>query len=552
MKPTLGIYGIQDRSDNEWPEYIHDHSLTYMQDGNILYHNLLERITGVKHDNKLHKRLYRILKESKLISKDYDIIFTDSVVGRSFISAQGNIRFEAPLFPGKLKQEAEQGYCWWIDKEVKAYIINHELAHIYSCLPFFGPFRDKSLLVHFDGGASISNFSAWLYKNEKMTLLGHHWKLKYLSSLFNANALMFKMLNIKRKDHNSLPGKLMGYASYGNYRPEMEEWLKNNDYFSNIWRNKSLFFNAVRKSFSASIQHFNTHDTFFRDIAATVQHIFTRDFLSHLKNIVEQTNAENLYYTGGSALNIMTNSAITESGLFSNMFIPPCTNDTGLSIGAAAYHEQKKGNAIKIHSPFLNNHLLEDYTWDSQERKKRQQLLKTLCYKIAQGKIIGLCNESGESGPRAVGNRSVIARPDSIDLAKKVSMICKRREWYRPVAPVMLEKNTRYFVLKEHIHHLSKYMLLNFFIPEKRRTEIAGTVHVDGTARIQTIFNREQHHFLYDLLVLLDGTYQMKALINTSFNVRGKPMVHSREDAFAQAKEMKLDAVVINYEYIEL
>jgi len=131
-------------------------------------------------------------------------------------------------------------------------------------------------------------------------------------------------------------------------------------------------------------------------------------------------------------------------------------------------------------------------------------------------------------------------------LAKKVSEEHKKREWYRPVAPVMLGKNTKYFTGLSETNHLSKYMLVDFEISENKRKEIEGVVHVDGTSRIQTIFERDENPYLFDLLTELDEIYNIKALINTSFNIKGEPIVHTSEGAILSAKNMKLDGVVIN------
>ena len=110
------------------------------------------------------------------------------------LSRQGNVRFEAPL-SRQLACGAEAGRCWWFGREVSAWALNHELAHLFSCLPFFGMFKENSLLVHFDGGASLSNFSAWLFKEGKLINLLAHWDYRYLTSIFNANALVFGVRN---------------------------------------------------------------------------------------------------------------------------------------------------------------------------------------------------------------------------------------------------------------------------------------------------------------------------------------------------------------------
>ena len=176
-KSTLAIYGIQDRNDSEYPLYVHDHSLCLMKEGKVKNLLQLERKTRRKRDNKLYRELHPILKEARMIGRDdYDVVFVDNVVGRTFLSPDGQIRFEAPL-NDSLSNDLEKGRCWWYDREIEGYVLNHELAHIFSCLPFFGNFKENSLLVHFDGGASLGNFSAWTYHNNAIESVEYHWDL---------------------------------------------------------------------------------------------------------------------------------------------------------------------------------------------------------------------------------------------------------------------------------------------------------------------------------------------------------------------------------------
>lgn len=539
-KPTLAIYGIKDIKNSGYPVFVHDHNISFFKNGKLEKHAQLERITRKKYDNTIDNHIYDLLKTEKLIKEDFDIVFTDNVIGRAFISKNGEIRFEGPL-NSDLTTGLEKGKCWWFGKEKDAYVLNHELAHIYSCLPFFGNFKDNSLLVHFDGGASLSSFSAWTLKNNSLTKVEYHWDLKYLSSFFNANALAFAIIGAKEFDQHSVPGKLMGFASFGKYSTELENWLIENDYFQNIWNKKSVFFDKAKKDFNIDIKSFDQHNSFLQNIAATFQYIFQRDFIKRLKEIQFQTSTDYLYLSGGSALNILANTEIVKSNVFKDVFIPPCTNDSGLSIGAGAFMEQLKHGNIELHDPYLNNWALEDYN-----TKYTGNDISELAIQISEGKVIGVCNGYGESGPRALGNRSILALANSKRIAKKVSEEHKKREWYRPVAPVMLEKNAKYFTGLSEIHHLSKLMLLDFKILENKMSEIEGVVHVDGTSRIQTIFKREENQFIYDLLTELDEKFDIKALINTSFNIKGEPIVHTTEDALRSAKNMKLDGVVIN------
>jgi len=539
-KATLAIYGIQDRIDSEYPLYVHDHSICLMRNGRVEKMLQLERKTRVKRDNKLYLHIYDLLKEQKLISTDdYDVVFVDNVVGRSFINKQGNIRFEAPLV-STVSDTVEKGRCWWFDKGIDAYALNHELAHISSCLPFYGNFKENSLVVHFDGGASLSNFSSWLYKDNKLQLIDFNWDFKYLSSLYNANALVFGIIGAKQFDQNSVPGKMMGMASFGEYSLEIENWLKENNYFEDCWKSKAVFYEKARESFGWKNNKLDQKDSFLHDILATMQFVFQRDFYIKIEELQSLYKSDYLYYSGGSALNIVTNNKLVESGLFKQVYIPPCAEDSGLALGAAAYVEYLKHGKVEHHSPYLNNWGIEDYKSDFSSDD-----ISVIASELMAGKILAVCNDFGEIGPRALGNRSIISLANSKELADKVSMEKKGREWYRPIAPIMLERNLEYFTgIKDSL--LATYMLRDFEVLSDKRKEIEGVVHVNGTSRIQTVSNEKDNPFIYTMLDYLEKNYGVKALINTSFNKRGEPIVHTEDDAIASAKNMQLDGVILN------
>ncbi len=545
-KPTLAIYGIQDRLDYEHPFYVHDHNLTLMQDGRVQHFLQQERISRRKRDNTLHIQLKDILKEKQLLGKDYDLVFVDNVVGRTFLLQNGEVRFEAPI-NNSLSIETEKGRCWWFGEEKEAYVLNHELAHIFSCLPFYGNFRENSLLVHFDGGASQSNFSAALFKENKIEWLEYGWELKPYSTIYNANALVFAIIGAKLSEQNAVPGKFMGFAGWGKYTPDLEEWLFRNNLFQDIWGKTSVFFKAAKKDFGVELKSFNQKDTFIQDVAATLQQIFFDQILEKLKQLQQKTGAETLYYTGGSALNIVANTKIIESNIFKQVFIPPATEDSGLSLGAAAFVEWRKHGEVHHGQAYLNNWGIENYEFSGSKEE-----IKIVAEKLVKGKTIGVCNSFGEAGPRALGNRSILALAKSKALSKKISMEKKGREWYRPLAPVALEKNTKYFTGETQIHPLSKHMLLDFSVLPEKQKEIEGAIHADGSSRFQTIFQREDNPFIFDLLSYLDEEYGIKALINTSFNAGGEPIVHTEQDALASAKQMKLDGVVLNGKFVQL
>lgn len=546
MKATLAIYGIKDRFLDDKPSYVHDHNLCLMQNGEIIQYLQLERYTRRKFDNRLDLFIEELIDENLInLPSEFDIISVDNFVGNAFISKNGRIQIHNinnTQNPDDYKTAKS-----WFEKEkfkgieLNAKIIPHELAHIFSCLPFFGHFKENSLLIHFDGGASVSNFSAFTFSDNKINYIESHWEMAHLSKFFNDNALNFAILNADKEDHLSFPGKLMGFASYGTYSEKIEKWLVANDYFKDIWDDYIFFFNKAKEEFNIELKEFNTFNTFLQDIAATFQHVFTRETLNKLRKLRVETNTDYLYYTGGSALNIVTNSKIIESSIFKDVFIPPATNDAGLSIGAAAYFEWKKGNKIELTNPYLNN-IAVDFTNKTYDENLIPQITKLLLDK----KVIGIANGNAEVGPRALGNRSIIALANDSDLAKKVSSFHKNREWYRPIAPIMLNKNAEKVTGKK-LHHLAKFMLLDYSILPEYNDLLKGVIHVNNTARIQIISEENENPFMYNLLTYLYENHNILALINTSFNTRSEPIVHTKTDALNSAKKMNLDAVVIDF-----
>lgn len=536
----MAIYGIQDRFDYEHPFYVHDHNLAVMQNGKVQHFLQQERITRRKRDNTLFRDLKNTLKMQGQLSYDYDLVFVDNVVGRTFLESSGIVRFEAPLNE-KLETGLEKGRCWWFGKEKEAWVLNHELAHIFSCLPFFGNFKENSLLVHFDGGASLSNFSSAVFKNGKFEWLEYHWDLKPYSSIYNANALVFAIIGAKLADQNAVPGKFMGFAGWGKYQPEMEEWLIRHHFFHDIWGRTSTFFHRVKEDFGIELRSFDQKNPFIQNVAATLQEIFIKAILDKLTTLQAETGTEHLYYTGGSALNIVANTRIINSRIFKEVYIPPCTEDSGLALGAAAFAEWQKHDLVEKHSPYINNWGIDNETTEFSE-----ETIEKVAGLLLDNQLVGVCNGSGEAGPRALGNRSILSLANSKKLAIKLSVEKKGREWYRPLAPVALEKNTKYFTGQETIHPLSKFMLLDFEVLPEKKDELAGAIHADGTARFQTLFSRSENPFLFDLLDHLDKKHGVKALINTSFNAAGEPIVHTMDDARKSATKMQLDALVLN------
>jgi len=551
-KATLAIYGICDRIASNYPFHAHDHNICLMQDGKILNYMQLERYSRRKNDNRLHEFIEEII-DNKVIDlpKEFDMVNVNSFIGNCFISKNGRLRFECSV-PDELYVDLLPGYGYFQNNRkeginLNSYLLNHELAHIATCLPFFGEFKENSLLVHFDGGASLGNFSAFLYKNKQMQRIENHWELSEYSKLFNDNALAFYMMQAKEYEHCSVPGKLMGFASFGQFNEEIAIWMKENNFFKNIWGHPDLFLKSVAKNFNIFLDGIYSENSFVQNCAAIFQSEFESAIFNKLLNLQRKTKAEYLYYSGGCALNISANTKIINSGIFKDVYIPPCCNDSGLSIGGAAFLEWKKNQEIQKHLPYLNN-----FSLGKTPYVRNLELLNEVAKILIKGNIIGVCNGYAECGPRALGNRSLLALADDKELSAKLSMYVKKREWFRPLAPVMLEKNAKYFTENNDMHHLSKYMLLDFKINKNKTEELQGAIHINGTSRIQTIFEEKDNEFLFDLLSILHENYGIKALINTSFNIGGEPIVQNEFQAIEAAKKLKIEHIILDSKLLNL
>ena len=552
MNKVVSVYGIADRNRFTYPGFVHDHNFSVCDGDRLLTYCHLERETRVKYDNQFGQHAERLLLDDATfdVSPETCFLYVNSFVGSGFLSERGRIRFDC------LNRETDllkpvRGYGWiqnkdWEGFEVEAWSISHEIAHAFSVVPFAGGLRENSLLISFDGGSSTGNFAAFHYKNGQLTQRESHWELSQLSKLFNDNGLSFGIIQAAPGEHCSVPGKLMGYASWGSRDEQVSKWLKAHDFFRDAWGDREQFQKEARANFNWQGTFGENKDPFLFTVAACMQDHFLKGILARIGSLAEQTGADYLYYAGGCALNIVANAELVSNGWFRDVFISPCCNDSGLSIGASAYWAFLHDRVISVSSPYLNNlHCSETYSFSQED-------IMNTASALLNGEVIGVCNGAAEAGPRALGNRSILALADSKALADRVSMGIKEREWYRQIAPVMLEENARIATGLNKMHPLSTYMLLDFKIREEHIPSLAGVVHANGTSRIQTIRSRQDNPFIFELLSYLDHYHHVKALINTSFNGKGEPIVQTEDDARGSAVRMKLNGLVVNGKFQNL
>ena len=532
---TVGLYGIADTTSGRGPSYTHDHNLALMRDGRVLTVVQLERWTGRKFDNRLPEFVGEIL--ARLIPPNEDVRFVsvNTFMGSSFISADGNLRIEprgevaisADLVPADVH--------WFPDglnrRPAEGWVLCHEFAHIGSLLPFVGAFEDGALAAHIDGGASRSASSFWSVEGGRPQLRDASWDLlKDVVNNFNASPAARTILGLEPADHLALPGRLMGYAGLGQADDELEQWLRGRGWL--LGEDDS----TARRLLIERLGTADQRDRPCQDLAATMQRAFLRRVSGELKSRAPAGGT--LYLAGGAALNIPTNAALLEH--FDSVWVPPGTNDGGLALGAAAWVEYLDHGRLQRHDPFLNR-------FDVPDEEPDPSAVEEVARRLADREVIGVCNGGAELGPRALGHRSILARADDVELRVRVSETIKRREWYRPVAPVLCSEAARE-ILGERAagSSLSRWMLGAWPVQPDWRGHLSGVLHRDGSVRAQVVPDDGENAWLAELLRTLWRRHGIPALINTSFNGPGRPIVHRHEDAIPEAQSLGLDGVVVH------
>jgi carbamoyltransferase len=544
MMPTLGLYGIQDRQDHARPLETHDHGLCLTASGEVVWALELERHTRRKHDNHLPRHLEALLRPGDAsLPREFRVALVDSFVGRAFVSTGGLWRFE-PNGRWRLTSRPQRGLGHVHHRDVETWMVPHELAHLGACLPFYGNFEEGALCVHIDGGASRSSVSVWLHRERRFQKLHSSWQLFEAVTRFANNNLVQAMTGHAWFDHQAVPGKLMALASYGRAEPEVLAWLRRNDWFRDIRERLDIPTQAAREAFGWTGE-WAWGDPLVRAIAACVQAEFTGQVLRLLEHWQRRTGARSLYLSGGAALNIVLNDLLATSGLFASVRVPPCASDSGLALGAAALVDFLDGADIQPQGPFLQRFGCDVALARSDESAGRAAAL------LAAGHVLAVCQGAGESGPRALGHRSLLALPTEA-LRARVSETMKGREPYRPVAPMALPSEAdRLFEGRPSGSELARFMLRSFPATEECRRRAPGVVHVDGTARVQVVPEQEpEFAWLRSVLERLRAEYAVPCLLNTSFNGRGEPLVHTRGDALNAAKRLEVDTLVLGDELV--
>ena len=347
--------------------------------------------------------------------------------------------------------------------------------------------------------------------------------------------------------------KVMGLASYGKTDQDVLGWLRA------MMRIGKLDIRQERSSFFEFLHRLETRrrrpeapPEAAADLAHTGQQFFTETVNALLRQLLEQTGLKNLALGGGCALNSVCNGQVLQSTGFAALHVPSAPADDGTALGAAllAWHEDHPGRRLsKLPlSPYLGSSVdhravsrFAQYSGLPVQHLPEGRIVSVTARLLAEGKIIGWLQGHAEFGPRALGNRSILADPRAPDMMDRVNRVVKFRERFRPYAPSILhEHGENYF---EHYQE-SPYMERTLRFRANVGDRVPAVVHIDGTGRLQTVKAEwnPRFHALLDAFHRLTG---VPILLNTSFNVMGKPIVHTVEDAFGVFMGSGLDALAI-------
>jgi carbamoyltransferase len=347
-------------------------------------------------------------------------------------------------------------------------------------------------------------------------------------------------------------GKVMGLAPYGNPTIPRED-------FFDVVDGEFVFSDRAPARFDA-MPPWPNHDREYADLAASTQAALEEALLMLAARIKDTTPERRLCYAGGVALNSVANEVLARSSAFADMFVMPAAEDSGVALGAA-YHALWELTGHRCPTRQRRDNMGRRYSCDDigaavakhgQLRSLRSPSpVEDAAEMLAAGKIVGWFTGGSEFGPRALGQRSILADPRRPDIKDVLNARVKFRESFRPYAPAILQAHAESWVTQPTAQYESPFMLRVVEIRPERRDAIPGVVHVDGTARIQTVTRDGGQDRFYDLLEAFHRRTGVPVLLNTSFNTAGEPIVETPEDALWCLMFSGLDACVLEDVIVE-
>lgn len=550
----------------------HDSSASVVKDGRILASVEEERFNRKKHTNGIPFGAIDYclkLAQVKLEQIDHIGYYLDPAVMRRALysdvierygAKEEKVRYIADAADrvAGVKQKLMETYG--ISGDIDFRYINHHLSHAASAYYISG-FEEAAILT-LDGSGDKE--TCVLFKGEGPKIAKVRDILEYPESL----GFIYTVL----ADHLGLgwiegPGKLMGLAGYGKPDPNFfdEVVILREDSSCPVEIDVSYFgYHLGEKLPQKSIEKFGTprepgkpFSEAHYNLAASTQYMLERSVVHIAKFIPELLPGfNNLCFAGGVALNVRTNRSLMDTGLFKSLFVPPPAYDGGTSLGCALLlAAEETGQKEFGFEVYCGPNIEADYSVENalatyagrirSEQLNEDQIADIASDYVLHDKIIGWAQGRMECGPRALGNRSILANPTNPRAKDELNTRVKHREPFRPYSPtVLLEECANWFDMEE-----SPYMLMEANVLKEKRGMIPGAVHIDGTSRVQTV-SAEQNRPYYKLIRRFFEKTGVPLVINTSFNQHGEPMVNRPEEAIEMLLATEMDALFIGRYHI--
>ena len=577
--------------------FYHDSAAALIVDGEIIAAAQEERFSRKKHDsNYPFNSINFVLDYGKLNLNEIDyVVFYE----KPFLKFERLIETYVANAPRGFGQFAKSVPIWIKYKlfqkkilinnlkkiepnfdEKKLLFSEHHLSHAASAF-YPSPFKEAIVLTA-DGVGEWATTTVAIGKGNDLEIKKELHFPHSLGLLYSAFTYYtgFKV--------NSGEYKMMGLAPYG--EPKYSSLIKKNlidiKEDGTFWLNQKYFdystgFKMTNKNFE---KLFNRNrrdpnkeklDQFYMDISASIQKVVEEIMLKLTKSLKKEYEIDNLCLAGGVALNCVANGKIAEEKIFKNIWIQPAAGDAGGALGAALAIwniKLKKDRVINLNDDMKGSYLGPEYSQETIQEKlskigaifevmDEKSLVEFTANELTKGNAIGWFQGRMEFGPRSLGNRSILADPRNITMQKNLNLKVKFRESFRPFAPSILENEcSEWFNLDEKspymllVAKVSKQKLKNTDEKEKKlfgidklniiRSTIPAVTHVDYTARVQTV-SENLNNLYYSLIKEFENKTSCPILINTSFNVRGEPIVNTPEDAFNCFMGNKLDFLII-------
>ena len=517
----------------------HNAAVVVEQDGKIVTVIEIERFLSVKNAgysqySVSQTRKFLIKEILKYIEKEFGISEYDTCIQLNTDTLEGT-KAEDFVFYDKLIP-------------AKKYIgaLHHES---HAACGLYQTDYQEALIVSFDGGGNDGLFNIYHAKDRKTIELleknSTNVGFPYMSFGEFLGDIRKEPLNIGNLVYS---GKIMGLASYGEVN---QEWLPAFEEYYKASPEGPTYLKLLERVSDQTGLIFDIEDRYTGqtawDIAKTSQIAFENVVMEILTPYLEEYPELPLIVVGGCGLNILFNTMLYEK-LDREIFVPPNPNDCGIATGMML-NFIKPDKAVDITYAgigILDQDTLMSYAEEFGYGDTCYLVsIEELVSDLEDGKIVGVVRDTCEHGPRALGNRSILCNPAYPEMKDILNSKVKNREWYRPFAPVCrLEDVSKYFNFEGE----SRWMSFCPTVKEEWREKLTSITHVDGTARVQTV-TKEQNEWLYNLLTKFEEASGVGVLLNTSFNVNGKPILSRYSDAIKVYRETEMDRLLLQDYY---